>query len=129
MLVLLLISRIVFEYIKAISRLTKIDVGRWKINGMCKNNKNVFQFLSLRIIEQVYINATDIEEFLWHREKYWQSQLFTTNHGMNSLTDLYCFKHKRYRKKVIIIIYYYYLFNYYSWQNCKILVLNRIVQF
>ena len=64
MLVLLLISRIVFEYIKAISRLTKIDVGRWKINGMCKNNKNVFQFLSLRIIEQVYINATDIEEFL-----------------------------------------------------------------
>ena len=67
-------------------------------NGMCKNNSNIFQFLSLQITEQVYSNATDIEEISWHREKYWQSQLFTTTHGMNSLTDLYCSKRKGYRK-------------------------------
>ena len=52
---------------------------------MCKNRKNISQFLSVQIIEQVCSNATDIEEMLWHREKYLQSQLFTTTHGMNSL--------------------------------------------
>ena len=59
---------------------------------MCKNNNNIFQFLSVQIIEQVYSNGSDIEEILWHWEKYWQGQLFTTTHGMNSLTDLYCSK-------------------------------------
>ena len=39
-------------------------------NGMCKNDSNVFQFLSAQIIEQVSSNATNIEEILWHREKY-----------------------------------------------------------
>ena len=67
-------------------------------NGMFKNYNNNFQFFSVQIIEQVYSNATDIEEILWHREKYWQSQLFTTTHGMNSLTDLYCSKRKGFRK-------------------------------
>ena len=54
--------------------------------------------MSLQIIEQFYSNATDIEDILWHRKKYWQSQLFTTTHGMNSLIDLYCPKRKAYRK-------------------------------
>ena len=67
-------------------------------NSKCKNDKNIFQFLSVQVIEQVYSNATDIEEILWQREKYWQSQLFTTTHGMNSFTDLYCSKRKGYRK-------------------------------
>ena len=31
-------------------------------NGMCKNDNNIFQFLSVQIIEQVYSNATNIEE-------------------------------------------------------------------
>ena len=30
-----------------------------------------------------------IEDRLWDREKYWQSQLFTTTHGMNNPLDLY----------------------------------------
>ena len=51
-------------------------------------------------MEQVYSNATDIEEVLRHREKYWQSQLFTATHGMNCLTDLYCSKHKGYRMQI-----------------------------
>ena len=29
---------------------------------MCKNENNIFQFLSVQVAEQVYINATDIEE-------------------------------------------------------------------
>ena len=36
------------------------------VNGMCKNDNNIFQFLSVQIIEQVYSNATEIEEILWH---------------------------------------------------------------
>ena len=39
-------------------------------NGMCKNDNNIFEFLSVQIIEQVCSNATNIEEILWHREKY-----------------------------------------------------------
>ena len=31
-------------------------------NGKCKNDNNIFQFLSFQIIEQVYSNATEIEE-------------------------------------------------------------------
>ena len=38
---------------------------------MCESNSNIFQVLSVQIIEQVYSNATDIEEILWHVEKYW----------------------------------------------------------
>ena len=37
-------------------------------NGMCNNNNNIFQFLSIQIIEQVCSNATDTEEILWHRK-------------------------------------------------------------
>ena len=33
-------------------------------NCMCKNGSNIFQFLSVQIIEQVCSNATDIEEIL-----------------------------------------------------------------
>ena len=50
-------------------------------NGICENNNNIFQVLSVQIIEHVYSNATDIEEILWHVEKYWQSQLFITTQG------------------------------------------------
>ena len=69
---------------------------------MSKTNKKTFQFLSVQIIEQVYSNATDIEEILWHREKYWKSQLFTTVHGMNSLIDLYSPKGNGFRTYVFL---------------------------
>ena len=39
-------------------------------NGMCKNDNNIFQFSSVQIVEQVYSNATDIEDVLWHSKKY-----------------------------------------------------------
>ena len=38
-------------------------------NSMCKNDNEIFQFLSVQVIKQ----STDIEEILWHREKYWQN--------------------------------------------------------
>ena len=41
----------------------------------------------------------DLENKLWEREKYWQCQLFTNTHGMNSVSDLYASKRKGCRKK------------------------------
>ena len=38
------------------------------LNSMCKNDYNIFQFLSVQIIEQVCCNATNIEEILCHRK-------------------------------------------------------------
>ena len=66
-------------------------------HGMCKNDNNIFQFWSVQINEQVSSNTTNIEVILWHRKKICQSQSFTSTHGMNSLTDLYCSKRKGYR--------------------------------
>ena len=37
---------------------------------------------------------TNIEDILWNREKYWQSQLFTNVKCMNSISDLYLLKEK-----------------------------------
>ena len=36
---------------------------------------------------------------LWSREKYWQAQLFTLIHGMNSTWDWFSSNRKGYRKK------------------------------
>ena len=75
-------------------------MGRQSILMVCVKMTTIFfQFLSVQVIEQVYTTATDIEEILWKNgEKYWQSQLFTTSHGTNSLTNFYCSKRKGYRK-------------------------------
>ena len=75
-------------------------MGRQSILMVCVKMTTIFfQFLSVQVIEQVYSTTTDIEEILWKNgEKYWQSQLFTTSHGTNSLTHLYCSKRKGYRK-------------------------------
>ena len=54
-----------------------IDVTVKYFNCKCKNNSNIFHFLSVQTIEQVYGNATGTGGVLWHREKYWQNQLFT----------------------------------------------------
>ena len=72
--------------------------NRFRVRKSDINDSNIFQFLSVQIIEQVYGNATDIAEILWHRRNYWQSQLFTATHGMNSLRYLCCYKRKEYRK-------------------------------
>ena len=58
-----------------------------------------FRYVKVQIIEQVYSeDPSNIEEVLWYRERYWQSQLFTVTHGMSITNDLYSKKRKSYRK-------------------------------
>ena len=50
-------------------------------------------------IEQVHSNNLEnIEDVLFDREKYWQSQLFTIAEGMNNILDLCSSKIKDCRK-------------------------------
>ena len=66
----------------------------------CCNSPNPFVYLCVQLIEKVYCIYDDcnIEDILWDREKYWQSQLFTNVKGMNSISDLYSVKRKGCRK-------------------------------
>ena len=50
----------------------------------------------MQLIEEVYFiyDDCDIEDILWDKEKYWQSQLFTNVKGMNSTSDLYYINRK-----------------------------------
>ena len=43
--------------------------------------------VEVHLIEQVEEGDYDVEGKLWCREKYWQAQLFTLSHGMNSTWD------------------------------------------
>ena len=69
---------------------------------LCSNSP--FGYVKVQIISdqkfrQVHSeDLSKIEEVLWYRERYWQSQLFTGTHGMNSINDIYTKKHKGYRK-------------------------------
>ena len=60
--------------------------------------QNRHRFLQVQLIESV-VSDLDLENKLWEREKYWQCQLFTNTHGMNSVSDLYASKRKECRKK------------------------------
>ena len=69
-------------------------------NEKCVSSPNIHGFLQVQIIEHVVNTTTNnkIDNILWSREKYWQSQLFTLTHGMNSMNELYCKKRKGHRK-------------------------------
>ena len=54
--------------------------------------------MEVQPIEQVLEGNQDVEGKLWNREKYWQAQLFTLSHGMNSSWDWYSTNRKGYRK-------------------------------
>ena len=57
-------------------------------NSICCHPINPHGYLKVQLIEQVFYDASkDIENILWKREKYWQCQLFTNTHGMNSISD------------------------------------------
>ena len=86
MLVLLLISRIVLEYIKAIPRPTKTDVGRQRILMVCLKIKTIFfSFCLFRLLKKFIVMSQTMNKILWHRKKYWQSQLFTKTQGYQSI--------------------------------------------
>ena len=61
---------------------------------------NPFVYLCVQLIEKVYCiyDNCNIEDYLWDREKYWQSQLFTNVKGMKSIYDLNSVKRKGCRK-------------------------------
>ena len=63
---------------------------------------NPHRFLQVQLMESV-VSELDLENKLWEREKYWQCQLFTNTHGMNSVSDLYASKRKGCRKKCYIV--------------------------
>ena len=54
--------------------------------------------IEVHLIEQVEEGDYDVESKLWCREKYWQTQMFTLSHGMNSTWDWYT-NRKGYRRK------------------------------
>ena len=51
------------------------------------------------------VSELDLENKLWESKKYWQCQLFTNTHGINSVYDLYASKRKGCRKKKCYIVY------------------------
>ena len=55
--------------------------------------QNPQRFLQVQLNESV-VSDLDLENKVWEREKYWQCQLFTNVHGMNSVSDLYASKRK-----------------------------------
>ena len=55
--------------------------------------------IEVHIIEQVEEGDYDVEGKLWCRKKYWQSQLSTLLHGMNSTWDWHSTNRKGYRRK------------------------------
>ena len=69
-------------------------------NSKCYHDTNPFQYLKVQLNEQGRSNNLEnIEDILWNREKYWQSQLFTIAKGMNYISDLYSSKRKGCRKR------------------------------
>ena len=64
----------------------------------CTNGNKVAN-IEVQLIEQVLEGNYDIEGRLWCSEKYWQAQLFTLSHGMNSTWDWYSTNRKGYGKK------------------------------
>ena len=64
----------------------------------CSDVQNPHKFFQVQLIESV-VSDLDLENKLREREKYWQCQMFTNTHGMNSVSDLYASKRKECRKK------------------------------
>ena len=62
-------------------------------SNKCSDVQNSHRFLQVQLIESV-VSDLDLENKPWEREKYWQCQLFTNTHGMNSVSNLYAGKRK-----------------------------------
>ena len=48
---------------------------------------NKLENVGVQLTEEVKEGHYDLEGKLWSREKYWQAQLFTLTHSMNSIWD------------------------------------------
>ena len=75
-------------------QLVKIDVVGVTKHFLTKyTNGNKLENIDVLLIEQVQESNYDLEG------KYWQVQIFTLSHGMNSTWDWYSTSRKGYRKK------------------------------
>ena len=74
--------------------------GKDKRCGVAKHflTKRTNANIEVQLIEQLQKGNYDIEGKLWCREKYWQAQLFTLSHRINSTWDWYSTSRKGYRK-------------------------------
>ena len=63
--------------------------------------QNTYNILYNIYIIYIYIYIYILEQKLRQGEKYWQAQLFTLSHGLNSSSDWYCLKRKIYRKLLV----------------------------
>ena len=70
-------------------------------NSKCPDVQNPHRFLQVQLIESV-VSDLDPENKLREKEKYWQCQLFTNTHGMNSVSNLYAGKKNRMYKKIML---------------------------
>ena len=94
------------NYFKPRFRVHKSDVitgkDRWAVAKhfltKCTNGKKV-KNIEVQLIEKVQEGNYHLKGKLRCREKYWQVQLFTLFHGMNSTWDYYSTNRKGYRKK------------------------------
>ena len=62
-----------------------------------RSSASKFEYLQLQLIEVSVQNDDDIDNVLWEREKYWQAQLFTLNHGLNNPHEWYALNRRGYR--------------------------------
>ena len=87
-------------------RIYKSDINTGKVRrGVAKhfiNNctgSNNLENVEVQLNEEVKKGNYDLYGKLWSRGKYWQAQLFTLTHGMNSSWDWFSSNRKGYRKK------------------------------
>ena len=88
-------------------RIHKSDINTGKVRcgvpihllNVCRSSASKFEYLQVQLIEKVSVqNDDDIDKVLWEREKYWQVQLFTLNHGLNNPNEWYALNRRGYRK-------------------------------
>ena len=84
---------------KSDNHLNNVRCGAAKhFNGNCKHaTDGANGYFNIQIIE-VLPPTQQNDEYLLRREQYWQAQLFTITHGMNSSEDWYSNNRKGYRK-------------------------------
>ena len=93
-------------------------------SSICCHPINPHDYLKVELIKQVLCDVRkDIESILREREKYWQCQLFTNTHGMNSFSDLYSRSRKGCRKSNLFITTLY--FNYLHIYACGVARTNQ----
>ena len=87
-------------------RIHKSDINTGKVRfgiashllNVCKSAICKTEYLQVQLIEHIFARkGEDIDKILWEREKYWQAQLFTLMHGLNSVTELYAINRRGYR--------------------------------